>query len=503
MLPKLPRAVLLSNVAPGTAASSSAGFYMQADATVSVSLTGADAALFSVTQVETEEVVSNPDGPHGSVMTLQPLLKVSGPGPIAASVGDALLVFVTFTAPADPDRNRFEAAAEVSGPGMPDAISIPLTAEVPMGSLSATVDAASFLPGQTRTLNFQVTSSIGHQISVVFAYDNALEPAFSAPSQPFTIAPGATIPVPASVTCLPGTPEGQYSLIFVMRAPDGSREYGSAQVSVTVTRTVRVFPSLPPSLVVQQGDAFRCELRVEISGSPADFSIATGPLPAGLSITPVQQNFRVDRAVFLGFDFEIAQNAPLGPMPPVSLFWTVREPEISDAVVFHIEVAEDVANFILPAPISHDSQENANPQPLVCDQAMLTCRPDGNWSFTAHLVNKEPQSDVSFLLEGKLDFVDGQGRQFGDTIDGALSASGSGAAAQTGLRILGYPPAGTFTRHGVFDAFAEPAFWQGVKASGIQWRMQPVWSEPMGGNIPDPPDLPDPPGPTWGSTGDP
>ncbi len=504
MLPKLPREVQIGIVAPGRSGGSNAGFYMQVDAEVTVVLTGTDASLFSVTSVETEEVVSDPDGLHGRVMTLQPILTVSGPGPIAASAGDALLVFVEFICPADPDHSQFQAAAIVSGPGMPQAVRIPVSASAALGSLDAVSQSSPpFLPGQTLVYPFQVSSSIGHEVGFVFAYDSAFEPSFSAPSQFFGIAPGETIPVSPVITCAPGTREGQYSLIFRMRAPDGSREFGSVQLSVTVTRQVAIFPSLPPSFAVNQGDSFRCELRVVIGGSPAQFEIAQGPLPNGLSLHPSQQSFTVDRAVFLGFDIDIAQDAPIGPMAPLQLFWTVREPEITGAVVFNIEVARDVATFRLASPISQSSQSGANPKPLVCDMAMMTCLPDGNWNFTAHLANMETESDVSFLFEGKLDFVDSQDRQFGDTIDGALSAAGSGAASQVGLRILGYPPGGTFIRKGVFAPFQEPAFWQGVKTSSIQFLMQPAWQEPLGGNIPDPPDVADPPVPTFGSVGDP
>ncbi len=503
-LPPIPHEIHFANVSLGASASGVAGFYPKADANVTMTLASDTPSLFQILQVETEAAVLEPDGPHGSVMTLEPVETIAGPGPISVSGDEALMVSVSFTCPADTQQSQFFARVVADGPGLPAPVSILVSANVFLGGLSvASLNAPAFLPGQTQDLSFRFSSSFPHDVGFVFALDSTSDASFTAPSLTWTLGSGASVDQPVSVTCPLGTPEGLHSLIFRMKAADGSREYGSVQVALLVTRMVHVYPSLPPAFSVNQGDSFRCALRVTISGSPAQFLITPGAAPAGLSITPWQQSFTVDRAVFLGYEFEIAQNAPLGPMAPVHLFWTAREPEINGDMVFQIDVAQDVANFVLPAPISQNSQSGSNPQPLVCDQAMLSCQPDGNWTFTAHLSNMETMSDVSFLFEGKLDFVDGQGRQFGDTIDGALSAAGDGAASKAGLRILGYPAAGTYVRRGFYAPFTEPAFWQRVKTSTISWRMQPAWSEPMGGNIPDPPDVPDPPAPTFGSTGQP
>jgi hypothetical protein len=234
----------------------------------------------------------------------------------------------------------------------------------------------------------------------------------------------------------------------------------------------------------------RCEIRVSLTGEPTQFEVAHGPLPSGISADPDRQIIRVDGTAFVGLDINADPHAPIGKLDPLQIFWTVNEPEITGQFVFNIEVIPDEAAFVLEQPLSQLSQEN-NPKPLVCDRAILTCRNDGTWNFEAHLRNEETLADVSFLFEVRLNFVDPSGIQFGDTIDGALSAAGDGLATTIGLRVKGYPPAGTFIRQGTFGAFQSPTYWANVKSTTAQFRMLAAFGEPDSPNIPDPPDVPD------------
>ncbi len=490
MRPKLPTEIQILDVPLGTVSGSAAGFYAKSGATVTAQIEGDAVGLFRILRIETDDVIIDPDGPHGSVSVLQTAAEVDGPGPIAVELGQAFLVSVEFACPPDPDHAVFRATAVVRGPGL-GPIGLPIFATARLGRLQlVNMVAPDVLPGGIEGFPFRIVSSLGHRAPVVVDCDVAFDPAFSAPQEAATVEPGEMADVTLSVTCAPGTPEGEKSAMFRLRAADGSQVFDSTEVRVRVTRTVRVFASLPDTFQMQQGDSARCALRIVVSGSPAQVDLTHGPLPPGLDVNPDRQTLPVSGTVFTGFDFDLSRNAPLGMLAPLKLFWTVREPEITGELAFAIEVVEDVARFSLDAPLSAFSHES-DPKPMVCDMAVLVCRPDGRWTFQAHLENQETRADLSFLLEVKLDFRDSAGRQFGDTIDGALSASGEGPATKAGLRILGYPSGGTFIHHGVFGPFKEPAYFESVKATAARFRLLVATQEPDSPNIPDPPDKPD------------
>src|SRR5579862_7554354 len=104
MLPKLPKAVEILNVAPGTTGTSDAGIYATTDANVGFHIEGDASGVFQVVRVETDDVVTDPDSPpgHPPILTLQLALAVNGPGPIDVFAGQAIRVFVEFSCPADP-----------------------------------------------------------------------------------------------------------------------------------------------------------------------------------------------------------------------------------------------------------------------------------------------------------------------------------------------------------------------------------------------------------------
>jgi hypothetical protein len=187
------------------------------------------------------------------------------------------------------------------------------------------------------------------------------------------------------------------------------------------------------------------------SGSPAELAVSHGPVPSCVSVTPDNRFLTVDGMAFTNFDFEIARDAPVGKLAPLPMVWTVREPEITGQLIFNIEVVADQVVLPLPQPLSQLSQEN-NAKPIICDRAVLTISNSGSWNLNAHFDNQETLADVNFVFEVTLSFVDAAGNRFGETIDGGLSAAGDGPATTIGLRALGYPPAGTYLRHGTFCA---------------------------------------------------
>jgi hypothetical protein len=74
--------------------------------------------VFRIVRVETDDVVKDPNGPHGGVDVLETASVVQGPGPIDVDLGQALEVFVEFSCPADPPQAVFKATAVVEGSGL-------------------------------------------------------------------------------------------------------------------------------------------------------------------------------------------------------------------------------------------------------------------------------------------------------------------------------------------------------------------------------------------------
>ena len=105
-------------------------------------------------------------------------------------------------------------------------------------------------------------------------------------------------------------------------------------------------------------------------------------------MTPDNRFLSVDRMAFRNFDLEVTPDSPPGKLAPVHIVWTVREPEITGELVFHIEIVADQAVMTLPHPLPL-SQEN-NPKPVVCDRATLTISNSGSWGLTAHFETRKP-----------------------------------------------------------------------------------------------------------------
>src|SRR5262249_44182942 len=156
------------------------------------------------------------------------------------------------------------------------------------------LDNPSILPGGTTTANFLIISSKGHAVPAALVYDSALEPNFSARTQFRTVSPGDSIDLPVPITCDRGTPEGDHNIQFELRAQDGSEVFDSVQLTVTVTRSVTGVTNLPSDLRLKRGDNVLCEIRVTLSGSPAQFRAGHSPVPLGLSVEPDQRSMIVD-----------------------------------------------------------------------------------------------------------------------------------------------------------------------------------------------------------------
>src|SRR5215813_13502601 len=96
--PKIPNKIQISNVPLRSRASGQGGVYATEDAKVTVRIEGDTSGVFQVVEVETDNVVRDPDSRpgHPPLLTLEVAQQVDGPGPIQVSPGQAILATVQF-----------------------------------------------------------------------------------------------------------------------------------------------------------------------------------------------------------------------------------------------------------------------------------------------------------------------------------------------------------------------------------------------------------------------
>ena len=379
MLPKLPGQIIIPNVGRGATGISSGGAYAKGDANVIARIDGGTDGVFQVVRVETEDVVSDPNGLHGSIQVLQPALTVNGPGPIQVFAGEAVLVFVQFTAPVDPRKTTFQATAVVEGAGLPSPVRIPIQGTTNQGGIDIAGPATMlYAAGQVQSVDFQIHSSLSRDVDVVLTYDTDFEPTFTSDPQTRSVAAGVTFDLVTRMTCAPGTPPGTYVVFFRLRAVDRSQEFGSVQIVVTVAASVTVTTNLPPDFELEIGDSVPCNIGVVVKGGPIDFAITHGPLPAGIMIDPgAGRQGTVTDTGFFPLRILALPDAPFGKASPLTLFWTANGTQLSGRLDFNIDVIPPERLVLAWRGIDVDENlfwaafPNSQGQPQWSDQHML------------------------------------------------------------------------------------------------------------------------------------
>ena len=239
MLPKLPDQIQILNVPVGSQANSSGGFYVGADAEVTARIDGDTFGVFSVVEVRTFDVESEPDI-HPPRLILVPAVTVNGAGPIQVFAGEALLAYVEFSCPPNPGQSIFKATVLFNGTSLPGPLKVPIVGTANLGRLDVLPGPIpSFVAGEKHDLSFQILSSLGSDALVQWQSNAGGNPHFFAPNQfPPPIPPGGTISVSVSLTCFPDTPEGNYGIAFDVAALNGSVVLASAEVSIPVIAPV-------------------------------------------------------------------------------------------------------------------------------------------------------------------------------------------------------------------------------------------------------------------------
>ena len=416
--PDVPGQISIANVSPGTSGTGAGGGIVSASGDAIVHISGDPLNAFFISSLEVRELMRDPDVPR-SPLVWQTVAAVNGAGPISVDKGNELVVFGGFTCPLQPSKTLYTATAQVTGTGAtgPVLLSLPLTATVNQGTVSiSALSTSPLMPGQTATFRFRLASSLLHEVSGTFTCDPA--PGDSSPfrsdtdPQFPTIAPGASVDLDLAVTCPPGTPKGDYNVLFGLKAITDPHFLFSARIPITVmaTRSVRIITNLLPSLSLEQGSGTLCEIRADLVGDPGVFSISPGSIPEGVSLANGNQTLPIDRSVFVGTTIDIDPQAPLSTAPQLlSVNWAVAADSLHGAVTgsqsFSIRIVPPQ-----PAELPFDVDAiTFNDHMPAGGNAHVLLRRDGTYKFWGHF-HDSGAADINYSVA--LTVMDPKGNVF-------------------------------------------------------------------------------------------
>jgi len=239
-----------------------------------------------------------------------------------------------------------------------------------------------------------------------------------------------------------------------------SLECGATSWKQSPSHWVQPTPDIgPPHIAVPLVEGARAVTVDAIPGAFVhiySFSSASGPLKVELLGSGVVDP--IGRSVFLW-----------RALTTKELIYAVQFmcDQMSRSSAAHVPIP-NVRAFYLGAPLKRLSNQSSSMKPLVCLWAIVVCRHDGGWEYTAELENQETEADVSFDLQ--FDIL-GVTPPFGAPLAGSLSAAGDGPITKTGLRIHGIPPKKQFARSGQYAGFQDPTYWAAVYAASHKFDL--------------------------------
>lgn len=404
--PNVPNHIAIDNVAPGKSASAEGGGRVHAAGNLVARIDTDPFAAFFVESLETRELTRDPDVPH-SPLAWETVAVVNGSGPIDVNKADVLVVTAGFTCPLVPTQTTYTATASVTAAGTtaPVLLSLPLRGTVDQGRLGIeALSTVPLLPGQTATFKFRLSSSLLHEVAGVFTCDPApgdTSPFRSDTDPQFpTIPGGGVVNLDLAVTCPPGTPQGDYNVLFGLKAiGDGNFQFSNRiPVKVMATRSVRIVTNLLPNLSLEQGSSTLCEIRADLVGDPGTFSISPGALPEGVSLANGNQSLPIDRSVFVGTTIDIDPQAPLSTAPqPLSVNWEVAADNLHSAITgsrnFNLRIVPPA-----PAELTFDVDSIAfSGSAPASGNAHVLLRRDGTYKFWGHFHNSGA-ADINYSM---------------------------------------------------------------------------------------------------------
>jgi hypothetical protein len=405
--PDVPNKISIANVSPGASRTGSGGGIIASSADAVVQINADPFGAFFISSLEIRALTRDPDARPGSPLVWETVSTVNGAGPISVEAGNELVVFAGFACPLQPTQLRYGATATATAAGttLPVLLSVPLSGTVNQGGVGIQpLFTPPLMAGQTATFKFRLASSLLHEVAGVFTCDPAPGDTSNfrsdtAPQFP-TIAAGAVVDLDLAVTCLPGTPEGVYNVLFGLKAIPDPHFLFSARVPLKVmsNRSVRIVTNLLPILSLEQGSGTLCEIRADMVGAPGVFSISPGTVPEGVSLDNGNQSLPIDRSVFVGTTIDVDPQAPLSTTRQVlSVNWEVAADELHNAVTgsqnFNLRIVPPAPAEL---PFDVDSITFDDHQPAGGD-AHLLLRRDGTYKFWGHF-HDSGAADINYSV---------------------------------------------------------------------------------------------------------
>ncbi len=396
----VPRQIDFTDVTLGVAAFGDGGNLFKFDGSVVARIDGDDAGVFSITGLETDRLMRDPELPPGTPPQWQTLRTVDGSGPIDASGAQALIVTVSCSCPIGTQQDSFTASALITPDGTDGAVlmNVPITATVDGTGRVSIVSVATppILPGDTLDMQFSLRSTVLDPVNGTFrcAPDNG-EP-FSSPARPASVPArvqgeqfsDAQVTVP--VTCNPGTAPGFFDqVLFRFDSVDDmhNADY-RARLEVLPPRAIWTTTSIPLDVSVAPGVPVACQITVNESGGTSPIEIVPAPFSEAISLTLGALTSDVggtggnDRTNIQDIVFKIKGGTPAGTQIPLEFDWAVpaddTHPATTGSVIFNITV-------LPPEEITFEQQVLTPSGTALGGTASLTIRSDGTYTFTTSM----------------------------------------------------------------------------------------------------------------------
>jgi hypothetical protein len=258
-----PSVVTFNGVPRGSTATSGGAHLPQTDATLFARIEGDTNNVFSVSSLETDAYVHDPDLPPGKKMW-EPVQIVDGAGPISIVKAEALLVTVLFRALTSLTQSELTATVVFAESGTgPAVFGIPIKATLDLqGSVRIVTGACPLFdngiqPGQTQTALVYFESTALESLSGTFGLVPGSTTSFSSSpvTVPVTVPAQSTVSVSLPVTCTVGSDAGKILNVLFQFLSNDSR-YNST-LSVTINVVFPVLVSNSNYFLEENGSAIR------------------------------------------------------------------------------------------------------------------------------------------------------------------------------------------------------------------------------------------------------
>lgn len=379
----LPPAVHLTDVEPGGSAAGEAGAVLHVVGTAAASLTGDDAGLFRIADMETLRIVKDPDAPRPDWETES---EADGPGPVDGGPGFG--VTVSFTCPDQPAKEEFTATAvlTVNADGTSVTHDFSVTATVLPENLTVQLNPPSFFVGETKDVAVTVRSTYRRDIAglLSFSTDHPSVFSFGKLVNVVTVPRLGSADVTVPVKCSANTSTGDYALTALFQPDDAAASAADTRdVRVLQHRAATVTSGFAPQLTLFHPSKTTGPLVVSVnSDDPATVFFEIIGIPETVSLT-IPQSVTVVRGATVPVTIDVSSSLTgfSDAFAPITMAWQIPPDD------FH---PEEVEGSLVMSEVSLPMQVLTVPSGDLSDDtvsgsATLVIQQDGSVNFQGHV----------------------------------------------------------------------------------------------------------------------